>query len=166
MAKDNAKRIAHPQEGRGHGPLSVREPMLRYLGWNSGYEGTCNTRDALAYHRHPVLVAFREKLRNPRECAEAAEEAPDPGEVSSDLDPGLEAPGLDEVGGDETCRDPGGVAHGGDQVQLLARHVIIRRSLHTTRVKTLTFILHLQVHFPLPFLPLQERQSSEHNLRN
>ena len=82
-----------------------------------------------AYHRHPVLVAFREKLRNPRECAEAAEEAPDPGEVSSDLDPGLEAPGLDEVGGDETCRDPGGVAHGGDQVQLLARHVIIRRSL-------------------------------------
>ena len=64
-----------------------------------------------------------------REGAETAEEAPDAGEIGSDPDPGPESPGLYEVGGDEACGDPGGVAHGGDQVQLLPRHVIICRRL-------------------------------------
>ena len=58
LAKDNAKGVTHPQECGSHGPLTVRKPVLRDLGWDSGDEGTGHSGDALAYHGHPVLGVF------------------------------------------------------------------------------------------------------------
>ena len=104
--------------------------MLRDLGWDPGDEGTGHPSDALSNNRHPVLIIFWDLMVEAGEGADAAEEAADPCEVGSDPDPGPEPPGLDEVGGHEACGHPSGVTHSGDQVKLLPRHVIIRRSLY------------------------------------
>ena len=103
--------------------------MLRHFGRDPGDEGTGHPGDALSNDRHPVLIILWDLLVEAGEGADAAEEAADGSEVGADPDPGPEPPGLDEVGGHEACGHPGGVADGGDQVKLLARHVIIRRSL-------------------------------------
>ena len=129
LTKDNAQGVAHPQYGGRHGPLTVRKPVLGHFCRDPGDEGTGDSGDALSNDRHPVLIILWDLLVEAGEGADAAEEAADGSEVGPDPDTGAEPPGLDEVGGHEACGHPRCVADGGDQVKLLARHVIIRRSL-------------------------------------
>ena len=130
LAQDNTQGITHAQQGRGHGPLSVREPVLGYLGGNPGYEGTGHPSDSLSYHGKVILIHLRNVLAEARQRAQTAQESSQTSEVGSYLDTSLQTSRLYQVSGYQTGGDSCGIAHCRYQVQLVTSYLVISGGLN------------------------------------